>query len=354
MNWRKNRIAIGALVLSGLLGLTLWAVNSRNQPTDDSAEIPSLELEKDAITALEITRPEKDRVVLSKVDGAWRVTEPIDASADQNNVESALNRLDDLKIRRIVANKPDNYARLQIDDASAVQVIARAGEDTIVRLRVGKYSNGMTMIRIDDRDEVFGASGSLRYAFDRELKAWRNRQIVGIKPADVQSIRFESAKGTFQFQREGDGWIALEGKKALGDFDSKQVTNRLTSVAPLTASDFAPDDTSAARAGLTTPEATVTLTVTDDPNPIILEIGDSTEPSGGRYLRRQGNPIIYVVSQHIAERLQPGPTAFAAPKVAPAPATPNAPPGDGQQPQLPPEVMRQLQEQIRAQQQQGQ
>jgi hypothetical protein len=94
------------------------------------------------------------------------------------------------------------------------------------------------------------------------------------------------------------------------------------------------------------------MTLKDDPSAIVLELGDSTEPSGERYLRRQGNPTIYVVSQHLAERLQPGPTAFERPKVAtPAPTAPNEPSGGSQQPQLPPEVMRQLQEQIRAQQQ---
>jgi hypothetical protein len=352
MKWRKNRIAIGALAFSIVLGLTLWAANRRNRPTNDPGEIPSIAVDKDAITTLEITRPEGDRVVLSKIDGVWRVTEPLDASADQNNVESALNRLGDLKIKRIVASKPENYTRLQVDDASAVLVVAKAGEDTIVRLMVGKYSDGMTMIRIEDRPEVFGASGSLRYAFDRELKAWRNRQIVAVEAADVQSIRFESTNGTFQFQREGDGWTALEGKKSLGNFDPKQVTGVLLTAARLTATDFASEDTSAARAGLTAPAAIVTMTLKEDPNAIVLELGDTTGPSGERYLRRRGNPTIYIVSQHLAERLQPGPTAFETPKPAPPPAMPNAPTGGGQQPQLPPEVMRQIQEQIRAQQQQ--
>jgi Domain of unknown function (DUF4340) len=353
MEWRKNRVAIGALVFCALLGLTLWAINSRNRPTSNSGEIPSIELDKDSITTLEITRPQEGRVVLSKIDGVWRVTEPVDASADENNLESALNRLGDLKIRRIVASKAENYARLQVDDTSAVQVVAKTGEDTIVRLLVGKYGDGMTMIRIDDREEVFGATGSLRYAFDRELKAWRNRQVVNVDPADVQSIRFESANGNFHFQREGDGWKAVEGHKSLVNFDSKQVSGRLATAARLTASDFAPEDTSAARAALTAPHATVTMTLKDDPSAIVLELGDSTEPSGERYLRRQGNPTIYVVSQHLAERLQPGPTAFERAKVAtPAPTAPNEPSGGSQQPQLPPEVMRQLQEQIRAQQQQ--
>ncbi len=354
MEWRKNRIAIGAVAFFALLGLTLWAVNSRNRQQSGSGEIPSIELDKAAITTLEIIRPEDQRVVLSKVGGAWRVTEPMDAAADQNNVESALNRLAELRITRIVATKPENYARLQVDDTSAVQVIVKAGEETLAQLMVGKYGNGMTMVRIDDRTEVFGVSGSFRYAFNRELKSWRDRQVTALDTANVQSIRFESANGTFHFQRKGDGWAVLEGQKALGDFDPKQVTGRLSTAARLTASDFAPEETSAARAGVTEPKATVTMTVADDPDAIVLELGDDTDQSGELYLRRSGDLTIYVISEYLADRLQPDAQAFEGPEQPPTPAIPSAQPGGSQQPQLPPEVMKQLQDQIRAQQQQQQ
>ncbi len=353
MQWRKNRIAIGGVAFFALLGLTLWAVGSRDDRPTGLGELPSIELDKEAITSLEIVRPENERVVLSNVDGVWRVTEPMDAAADKNNVESALNRLADLQVARVVATRPENYERLQVDEASAVLVVAKAGEDTLARLMIGKYGNGMTMLRVDDHAEVFGARGSLRYAFDRELKSWRDRMVVSVDAANVQTIRFESANGTFEFQREGDGWKVLEADDALEDFDPKQVTGRLSTTARLTASDFAPEDTSAARAGLTEPQATVTLTLADDPELIVLELGDSTEQEGELYLRRQGEPTIYVISRYLADRLRPDAKTFETPEAPPAPppAMPSAAPGGGQQPQLPPEVMRQLQEQIRAQQQ---
>ena len=356
MEWRKNRIAIGGVAFLGLLAVTLWAVNSRDQAPAGAIEVPTIELDKEAITSLEITRPDDEIVVLSNIDGMWRVTEPVEAGADQNNVESALNRLAELQISRVVATKPEHYARLQVDDANAVQVVAKAGEDTLVRLMVGKYADGMTMLRIDEGTEVLGASGSLRYAFDRELKSWRDRMVVRVDAADVEAIRFQNANGAFHFKREGEKWTALEGQKALGDFDPKQVTGYLSSAARLTASDFAPEDTSAARAGLTEPRATVTFTLANDPNAIVLELGDNTEQEGELYLRRTDDPTIYVISQYVADRLQPDAAAFETPEAPPAPppAMPGAPPGGGQQPQLPPEVMRQLQEQIRAQQQQQQ
>lgn len=352
MDLRKNRVAIGAVVFVLLLGLTLWAVNRRNRPAAGPVELPRIELDRDAITALEIRRPQGEPVVLSKVGEAWRVTEPLDAPADQSNAETAINRLAELRIARVVADRPENYQRLQVDDANAVQVTVKTGDEVLTELRVGKYANGMTMLRLADREEVFGATGSLRYAFDRELKAWRDRQVVAVDPAAVQSIRFESGAGVFQFDKRDTDWALVEGEEALGVLDPKKVSSLVSTAARLTASDFASEDTSSARAGLNEPSGKVTITVEDPQAPVVLELGANTENGSELYLRREGNPTIYVISTYLADRLQPDASAFEpSPEPSPGAAPTPAPSGQGT-PQLPPEIMRQLQEQIRAQQEQ--
>ncbi len=351
MNWRKNRIGVGAVLFVGLLALTLWSVNQRDAQPKSEADIPSVDIDPEAVTILEITRPGSERVVLTKTGDVWRVTEPLDADANQNNVKSALTRLGDLRLTRVVATKPDNYERLQVDDANAVRVVVKEGETARAELAVGKYGGGVTMIRVGDRPEVFGASGSLRYAFDRELKAWRDRKVVQLDASTVQSIRYDSPNGRFSFARSGTAWVAEEGAKELGDFDPKQVDGRLSSAARLTASGFAEGDVSPARAGLTEPAASVTMTTSgQDAETVVLELGATTDDGSEHYLWRKGNPTIYLVSSYLAERLQPDAPAFEAKAPPPAPTPPPGAVGAQQQPQLPPEVMEQLREQIRQQQ----
>ena len=352
MEWRKNRIAVGAVTFAALLAVTLWATKSRDRAPAANSEVPTLEIDEEAVTSLEVTRPNGEPVTLTKTDETWRVTAPLDAEADQTNVESALNRLGDLELARVVATKTENYERLQVDEANAVQVTVRAGDETLTKLAIGKYADGMTMIRVDDRTEVFGARGSLRYAFDRELKAWRNRKVVSEDASKVQAIRYESPKGTFEFQRDGEGWKAVAGEKELKQLDPKKVNGMVSTAARLVASDFADEDVSEARAGLSEPNSKVTIMVAEQEGPIVLELGDTTEKGNEVFLRREGNPTLYVVSEYLANRLRPDASAFEkteAPADDPSAAT--AMPQTQGQPQLPPEVMRQLQEQIRAQQQ---
>lgn len=355
MDWRKNRVVVGAVTLVVLLGLTLWATSRDERQPSSATELPELEIDKDSVTGLEITRPSGERVVLSNESGAWRLVEPLDAEADPSNAESALNRLDELTLVRVVATQPSNYGRLEVDDENAVRVVVKTGDETAADLVVGKYADGMTMLRVGDLVEVFGASGSLRYAFDRDLKAWRNRRVVTEEAADVQSIEFETPDATFAFERTGDGWTATKGQKALGEYDPKKVAGMVSTAARLIATGFAAEDVSVARAGFNSPTGKVKMTVTGSEEPIVLELGDTAENESETYLRRAGNPTIYVVSEYLADRLKPGADAFEKsdePPPAPPPAMPGAPPGGQGQPQLPPELMRQLQEQIRQQQQQ--
>ncbi|MGB5809791.1 MAG: DUF4340 domain-containing protein [Polyangiales bacterium] len=370
MQWRKNRVAIGALVLAAMIGLTIWAIGNRDAlPAESAIEIPTMEIEKDGLTSLAITRPAENGhevVVLAVVGGEWRVTEPLGASADANNVQSALNRLSGLTLVGVAATNSENYPRLEVDDAQAVTVVATMKEEggAPVTIRIGKYANGVSMVRIDDRPEVFTVKGSLRFPFDRDLDNWRDRAVTQMVAADVARVTFDSPKGRFSFRREDGAWAPAEKQRPIKDFDPKQVEALVSTIASLTATGFAAPDVSAARAGLSEPKASVTLEVArpqeeakDDPQPpetVELAIGEETNRNSESYLGRAGDPTIFVISQHLADRLQPEASAFEKPP-APEPQPGVVPQANPQaQDQLPPEIMQQLQEQIRQQQLQQQ
>lgn len=383
MKWRKNRVAIGLVAFAVLLGITIWAVRTRDQrAADENIELPTVEVNEDDVVAIEVTRPGPngpEGVILTLVDGEWRVTVPVDAAADANSVSSALNRLTQLNPTQVVAIREENYPRLEVDDAQAVTVLARMkGDAPPLLARIGKYANGVTMVRLGDRPEVFAVKGSARYPFDRDLKTWRDRRITQAATANVNRIAFASENGAFGFSRQDDQWVPDGNYRRIKDFDSKQVEGLVSTAARLTASGFAPEDFSAARAGLNEPRATITLEVAPaaadeadeseereegeeqppTPETIVLEIGEENADTSQFYLRRDGDPTIYLVSGYLANRLQPGPDAFERPPapVAPPPTPQGVP---GQPPtapnQLPPEIMEQLQQQLKQQQmQQGQ
>ena len=161
------------------------------------------------------------------------------------------------------------------------------------------------------------------------------------------------------------------------------------------ATDFAAADVSEADAGLATPEAVVTLSIGAEPEEptdapaaadvdggvaapapaaepaapaappavvetIVIELGGAAPGDGQIYVRLRGQPTIYTISRYTSDRLRGEPTLFQDPEPGAAPEEgaedPDAlgmpglegMPGAGGQ-QIPEELMRQIQEQMRQQ-----
>lgn len=389
MDWKKNRLWIAGGALVVLAALAVWIVQSKSSETaaaDGSGTEDALpDVDKSDITELEIRRPEADPVKLRRVEGAWRVVEPVDAVADETAVTTALEKLDELEVTGVAATLAANHERLEVDAAHAVRVIARKGSEVVADLLVGAYRGGNTMVRAEDQQQVYAVRGSIKYAFNKEVKEWRDRKVTDESADDVREVTFESANGTWRFVRNGDEWQPAEGQAAIERFSPAKVRSSLASLARMRASDFAAANVTPEAAGFGTPKATVTMVVERggsqnaegeegeegqqqqppaERRTIVLRLGNALEGDREFYLRREGSDVTYVVSSFLAERMQPNAEAFQAPEPgseppaaaaggdphAGMPGMPGMPPGGPGGPggggQIPPEVMRQIQEQL--------
>ena len=232
-----KRIAIAGGVLVALIGGAVFAVQKQEQQfagdDPDAADVSEVELpeiDKDSVTELEITRPadeeggEAQTVRIVKVDDTWRVVEPVEAEADENAVTTALDKLSELEVGGVAATKAANHDRLEVSEANGIRVAVKAGSETVATLWVGAYRGRSTMVRPDGSEVVAAVSGSIKYAFNKELKDWRNRRVLDEEPAKVVAIRFESENGNYAFHRnESDEWVGDEGQDEIERFASAKV-----------------------------------------------------------------------------------------------------------------------------------
>ena len=402
MDWNKNRLLIGGVVLLALIGATVWAFKSRTgeSPEGDAqtagAEDGIDDITRDDIDSLEIHRPDSPVVKLAKRGDSWRVVEPVDAEADQTVIDVALDKLDELETSRVVAQNPENHERLEVDDAHGVRVIAREGESVLADLIVGAFGGGDTMVRVHGADTVYAVTGSIKYAFNKELKDWRNRRVLDVEPDRVRAIAFESPAGAYSFVRnDSNEWALAEGQVPIERFGAGKVQSIVASLARMRASDFAESDVDAAQTGLAEGAALARLTIASDPEEagegeagegegadeggsedgagengsassggsaevIVLKVGSAAEDGGDFYLQREGGETVFLVSSFLAEKIRVNLEAFQDPEPGteePAEAPPDlggaAPGGPGGGPgggEIPPDVMRQIQEQLQRQQ----
>lgn len=410
MDWQKNRLWIGAVALLVLGGAAIWAVSSRTGDTprtdrDEPSGFP--EIERDDVAVLEITRPGEDggTIRLERRDDAWRITQPIDAPADHSAVTTALDKLDELEVAGTAASAAQFHERLEVDAAHGVRVVARGSDgNALADLWIGAYRSGNTMIRVEGEDRVVSVRGSIKFAFNKELRDWRDRSIVDLEADDVREVSWRGPNGTFRFTRsevaaeapaEGEAPPATLGDWAIAEvsylppppaeptepatpprgrpappaeptplttiegFTPSKVRSMIGSLARMRASDFAAADVTAESAGFTAESPRVTLTAQSGETRTSTTVILGNESNAERhdfYAMREGDSTIYIVSRFLSERIHPTAVAFtqSAPPSAPEPTEGGGEPGGIQMPegaggQLPPEVMEQIRRQLEAQ-----
>ncbi|MCS6797541.1 MAG: DUF4340 domain-containing protein [Myxococcota bacterium] len=325
---KRHRLVIATAVLVALGGLAIWLSVSRapveTPPEDLTTALP--DLDKDEIDEIEVRRPAADQptVRLARRPEGWRLVEPVDAEADASAVETALDRLDEMKAGRLVASNAAHHARLEVDAEHAVRVIVRGDGQTLADLWIGGYGAGFTNVRREGQDRVWGVEGSIKWAFNRDVKDWRNRRITDVSTDEVREIAFQTSAGSWRFVRNSENeWALPAGVAAIERFSPSKVDSIVSTLARLSAVDFAATDATRESTGIGEQSARVTLTVvrrapdagvgdaggpdasvpTLPPESITLRLGNGRDENREYYLARDGVDIVYVVSSYVAEKI---------------------------------------------------
>jgi hypothetical protein len=399
--WKKYRIpfGIGALVL--LIGATVWAAKSTNKETDqvvDQSVTDALpEIKKEEIDQLEIRRPEDEQPVkLARKGDAWKVVAPVEAEVNDSAVETALDKISDLEVTGVAATKKKNHSALEVGEEKGIHVLVGRKGEQVAHLIIGNYSGGSTMVRLKGEERVLSVDGSIKYAFNKELKSWRDRTILDIEGKRAKELHFQGGKRPFRFVKNDDGkWALAEDQDPIDKFEAAQVDSLVSSLASTRAVDFAEPGMTAEQAGLGDKAATATLVLgpedegeessedggdqgkakdgkakdgekpaegsskekaqaaeskTAEAERIVLRVGKKVEGKDQYYLQREGDDVIYIVSKQVKEQVQPTAKEFKkTDDDDKAQATAKRPPmGAGAKgKKLPPGVMKKLKRQMK-------
>lgn len=302
-----NKLGIVSILVIALAALVFLKTSTRRaeetQTPTITVEVPKLKA--DAVDELELSGPDKPKVRLVKKDGAWRVAEPVDAKADENAVTTALTKLSELDVASVAATLKKNHEKLEVDEKSGTHVIAKGAGKTLLDGYIGAYRSGSTMLRLQGQEAVAAVRGSIRFAFSKEIREWRDRTITEVPTESVQMMTFVNSKGRLQFKREGEGWkqVLGKGEKPIEPLDESKVKGVLGTASSLKATDFAEAGVAADQVGLGDDAGILTLLVKQESgeSQIVYRIGAQKDQS--YYLRKDGDEIIYLVSSWIGGRL---------------------------------------------------
>ncbi|RPJ00694.1 MAG: DUF4340 domain-containing protein [Candidatus Aminicenantes bacterium] len=139
--------------------------------------------------------------------GPWRLTAPLQAAADEYEVNSLVGTLASLRIERVVEKDARDLAAYEIPKTEVSLWVK--GQETPVRLLVGMENpldKSLFAKRADDPRVVL-LSSSLKTTLEKPVFDFRQKDVFKFTAADVTAIRVKARNVAWQASREGPGWF---------------------------------------------------------------------------------------------------------------------------------------------------
>lgn len=312
----NRKTLIAGVVFVGLLVLAIVVMRSpeKGERTGQGPR-PVAKLNPGDFDTLEVTKDDKTTVI--KRDGAqYKVTAPVAYAADQDGAKQAFEALEKLEFGSFFAtDQPAKHDEHEVG-AKGLRVVAKKGDKPVADLRVGKTANNTTMVRVEGKNEVWPAVGFLKYQFDKDSAAWRDKSIATFEEKDAEKIEIATKSGSRIVLAKpaakdggagGAEWQLVESTERLDPLDKSVAPGIISGLYSWKANDFA-DDAKPADTGLDAPANTVTVHLTGGKKVSVL-IGNK-KGEDDYYVKTADNPQVYLVKKYNLERVNKRPIEF--------------------------------------------
>ncbi len=262
--------------------------------------------ESDQVNAVELATA--DGILrAAKADGEWSITSPVAVAADGTAIDSLVDRLENGKQDRLIAEAADDLSPYGLAEP-AVRVTLELADGERETLAVGNDTpvGANVYVTAGDAGNVHSAASSIKTALDKSLFDLRDKSVLVFDEDAVR--RVEMSRGTFRASLEGapegsDGelqWAATE--PFTGGADSDTIDDLLSTLHTAEATAFVldaePTPEQLAEFGLAQPTATFSLRMADDATHGLV-VGAARDEDEGFYAMRTGGTSVFVVESDL-------------------------------------------------------
>jgi hypothetical protein len=264
----------------------------------------------------DVLRLERDRrkAVFANIEGTWKLTEPLQAEADQADLDDFVNKLARLRADELVVEKAtaDDLKKYGLDKPEARWRI-QSGDKDVLDLVIGSHEKDSTRryARLGSRDIVFLLDAPMSA---KVLAEYRPRTVwtPSIDASQVEALRFGYARNPFVLEKLDASWQVV-GKENV-KLTTETVNETLATLAGLKLMRYVMDkDADLQLYGLKTPE--LVLEVHTRSGKRTLQIGAREGDSERRYahIAEGGRTDVFVISERDAAKLLRDVAAFSRP-----------------------------------------
>jgi hypothetical protein len=358
---KQEHKIIAAVAVLLVLGIGVYVSRGQSEKEEQehtvtaAKDLPAIKLsdaDAEKLTKIVIDNADKGAVTLVKKGDKWEVDKPVKAAADDQAVKSLIDNAKKLELQALIAETADVHEKYDLNEEKAVHAQLFKGDSKVLDIYFGKGGSRGQMARLADSDAVYAAKGYSQYTWAREPSNWRDKKVLKFEDKNAIQIEIENEHGKYSFTRTDDKLAKAEGEdeegadkkapedkgaasswagsfyarsdggklgaaaKKIEDFDPKKVDQLLVAFKNLNATNFAEEG---ADTGVDDPIANeggiLRVKLKDDAGDYEVRVGNKQEGSN-RYLVKEGDPTVYVITSYAADWVTAKPEKFAVDKKA--------------------------------------
>jgi len=314
---KKTLIAGGAFAFLGAVSLGVLRTPEKGQRVGEAPR-PLAKIGAADFDTLEITKDGKATTI--KRNGAdFSVTAPLQYAADKDSAKEAFEAVEQLDFSGVISDQKAKHKEFEVAEGS-LHVVAKKGDKTLANFYVGKSLGAQTLLRLEGKDEVWQAKGSLKFKFDKDTSAWRDKVVTTFNEADATKLEVKAADGSHLVMEKvakdpaakeaapsDEGWKVKESSLPIDHLDKTVAEGIVSALSNLRTNDFA-DDAKAEDTGLASPKVTLAVTLKDGKSHSIM-IGNK-KGEEDYFVKRDGAEQVFIAKKWNIERANKRPADF--------------------------------------------
>ncbi len=164
-------------------------------------------------TRIDFEQPDEKSITLLRDAENWTVKELEGFPADGTKVESLLEDLEGLRVRRPVVSSSRSHGAFKVkgDDFEArIKIWEDGGDDPRVDLVLGSSPNyRLTHMRLSNDDRVYEVRGLATYDVRADASVWADKQLLDVDEEAITGLKLSNAEGSFELSREDETWTIV-------------------------------------------------------------------------------------------------------------------------------------------------
>lgn len=292
---------LALLVILIGLGAYIYFVDSKRPASGTEAKEKVFTVETDKLQEIRIKSGDETSL-LKKVDGNWRMTEPVEADVDQTEISSLTSNLATLELNRVVDENAVDLAQYGLA-SPGIEVAFKADGDVSGQLAFGDKTptqSDLYAVRPGEK-KVFAVSAYLESTFNKKPFDLRDKRALKFERDKADSLEIVQGPTRMSVGRNGSDWVVNEPLKARGDYGAIEGLLTRLSTASMTKL-IEPNTSSLTKYGLDKP--TLTASIGTGSSRAVLLIGK--QENGEIYARDQARPMVFTVDPTLVTDLKKG------------------------------------------------